>query len=95
MDDSRIGPECIIGAMSFVKEGSVFPARSLIVGNPAKIVREITDEMVDWKSKGTKLYQQLAYDCKNELTESDPLRELPADWKIPNGDFQSWQRTKN
>lgn len=95
MDDTRIGSECIIGAMAFVKEGSNFPDRSLIVGNPAKIVREITDEMIDWKSKGTRLYQQLARDCQHELKQCDPLRELPKDWKIPNGEFQSWQRTKN
>ncbi|MBQ0734554.1 transferase hexapeptide repeat family protein [Aquimarina celericrescens] len=77
MDDAEIGEECIVGAMSFIKANVVFPKRSLIVGNPAKIIREVSDEMIDWKTKGTKLYQQLPADCFESLREVEPLREVP------------------
>ena len=77
MDDAEIGDECIVGAMSFVKANSIFEARSLIVGNPAKVMKRVTDEMIDWKTKGTKLYQQLPTDCFESLKEVEPLREVP------------------
>ncbi len=43
---SVIGEESIIGAGAVIKEGMVVPPRSLVVGVPAKIVREVTDEQV-------------------------------------------------
>ncbi|MEP7197217.1 MAG: transferase hexapeptide repeat family protein [Saprospiraceae bacterium] len=95
MDDVIISEECIIGAMSFIKERSVFDRRSLIVGNPAKVVKLVSDEMIHWKSKGTALYQQLASDCLTQLEECDPLRSLPSDWKTPNGDYVSWKNEIN
>ncbi|PKP26817.1 MAG: gamma carbonic anhydrase family protein [Bacteroidetes bacterium HGW-Bacteroidetes-2] len=77
MDDAQIGDECIIGAMAFVKAEVVIPRRSLVVGNPAKISKEVTDEMIDWKTAGTRLYQQLPADCHDSLREVEPLREIP------------------
>ncbi|MFN8264904.1 MAG: transferase hexapeptide repeat family protein [Chitinophagaceae bacterium] len=74
MDHVILGDECIVGALSFVKEGESFNARSLIVGNPAKKIKEVTDEMINWKTEGTKLYQQLATDMNNEWKECEPLR---------------------
>ncbi|MFM7757649.1 MAG: transferase hexapeptide repeat family protein, partial [Crocinitomicaceae bacterium] len=59
MDDVEIGDESIIGALSFVSANTVIPARSLVVGNPAKVVKEVSDEMIAWKTEGTKLYQSL------------------------------------
>ncbi len=79
MDDAEIGDECIVGAMSFVKANSVFQKRSLIVGNPAKVIKEVSDEMIAWKTKGTELYQQLPADCFESLQEIEPLREIPKD----------------
>ncbi|WP_378186611.1 transferase hexapeptide repeat family protein [Aquimarina sp. W85] len=79
MDDAQIGDECIVGAMSFVKATSIFDNRSLIVGNPAKVIKEISDEMIAWKTKGTQLYQQLPQDCFESLVEVEPLREVPKD----------------
>jgi phenylacetic acid degradation protein len=58
MDDAQIGDESIIGAMAFVKAETKIPARSLVVGNPAKIIKEVSDDMIAWKTAGTKLYQQ-------------------------------------
>ncbi len=77
MDDTEIGDECIVGAMSFVKAESVFDNRQLIVGNPAKAIKEVSEEMIAWKTAGTKLYQQLPADCHDSLKEVEPLRTIP------------------
>src|SRR5690606_2226773 len=77
MDDAEIGDECIVGAMSFVKAEEKFPPRKLIVGNPAKAIKDISDEMIAWKTAGTRLYQQLPADCHESLREVEPLGELP------------------
>jgi len=77
MDDAVIGDECIVGAMAFVKAESVFESRQLIVGNPAKAIKQVSEEMIAWKTAGTKLYQQLPQDCFDSLIEVEPLRELP------------------
>lgn len=66
MDNVILGDECIVGALSFIKEGEVFEKRSLIVGNPAKKIKEVSDEMITWKSKGTELYQLLPKEMKEE-----------------------------
>ena len=79
MDDAEIGDECIVGAMAFVKAETKIPNRSLVVGNPAKIVKQVSDEMIAWKTKGTALYQQLPSDCHESLKEVEPLREIPKD----------------
>lgn len=77
MDDAEIGDESIIGAMAFVKAKTIIPKRSLVVGNPAKIIKQVSDEMIAWKTKGTQLYQQLPADCHESLREVEPLREVP------------------
>ncbi|MBK8600352.1 MAG: transferase hexapeptide repeat family protein [Flavobacterium sp.] len=78
MDDADVGDECIIGALSFVKAGMKIPNRKMVVGNPAVIVKDISDEMIDWKTKGTALYQQLPKECYETLKAVEPLREIPA-----------------
>ena len=56
MDNVEIGEECIVGALCFIKADTVIPRRSLVVGNPGKIIREVSDEMITWKTEGTALY---------------------------------------
>jgi len=82
MDDAEIGDESIIGAMAFVKAATKIPNRSLVVGNPAKIVKQVSDAMIVWKTKGTQLYQQLPADCHESLKEVEPLREVPENMKM-------------
>ncbi len=77
MDDAEIGDECIVGAMAFVKGETKIPSRSLVVGNPAKVIKQVSDEMMAWKTKGTQLYQQLPTDCHETLKAVEPLREVP------------------
>src|SRR4249920_1921029 len=59
MDGAELGDECIVGALTLIKEEEIIPARSLIVGNPGKIIKQVTDEMMAWKKEGARLYQQL------------------------------------
>jgi phenylacetic acid degradation protein len=77
MDDAEIGSESIIGALAFVKAETKIPKRSLVVGNPAKIIKEVSDDMIAWKTAGTRLYQQLPADCHKSLEAVEPLTEVP------------------
>lgn len=87
MDDVEIGDESIIGAMAFVKAETKIPKRSLVVGNPAKVIKQVTDEMIAWKTKGTHLYQQLPKECQDTLREVEPLREVPKDRTIQENTY--------
>jgi phenylacetic acid degradation protein/carnitine operon protein CaiE len=75
MDEVEIGDECIVGALSFVKTGEIIPKRSLLAGNPAKIIKQVSDEMIAWKTKGTEIYQQLPEQCKSTLKPCEALQE--------------------
>jgi phenylacetic acid degradation protein len=74
MDEVELGDESIVGALCFIKQREKIPARSLVVGNPSKIIKQ-TDDMIAWKTEGTKLYQQLPKQCFETLKPCDPLRE--------------------
>ena len=89
MDDAEIGDESIVGAMAFVKAETIIPKRSLVVGNPAKVIKQVTDEMIAWKTKGTQLYQQLPKDCHDSLREVEPLREIPENMKVQDVIYQT------
>lgn len=89
MDGAEIGDECIVGAMSFVKAEQKFESRKLIVGNPAKAIKDVSDEMIAWKSAGTKLYQQLPKDCHDSLREVEPLREIPENKPIQENYYET------
>jgi phenylacetic acid degradation protein len=97
MDEVEIGRECIIGALTFIKVGEKIPPRSLVVGNPARIVKEVSDELIDWKSEGTRLYQQLPNDCVESLIPCEPLRKIPAnrpDQEVAYRHFKASQNIK-
>ncbi len=87
MDKVHIGPECIVGAMSFVKTGMQVPARSLLAGSPARIIRQVTDTEIEWKTNGSREYQQLAVRSRATLHECEPLRTMEADRPRLPGDF--------
>lgn len=75
MDDVELGDECIVGALTFIKEGEKIPPRSLVAGNPGQIKKQVTDEMIRWKSEGTSLYQQLPAEMFNSFKEVKPLKK--------------------
>jgi phenylacetic acid degradation protein len=94
MDDVEIGDESIIGALSFVNAGTVIPPRSLLVGNPGKVIKQVSEEMIAWKTMGTRLYQQLPADCFDSLQVCEPLRELPADRPSQESLYATWEQIK-
>jgi phenylacetic acid degradation protein len=73
MDGVEIGPDSIVAAMAFVKAGMVTPPRSLLVGSPARILREVSDEELAWKVEGTRQYQELARRSAKSMLETEPL----------------------
>jgi phenylacetic acid degradation protein len=79
MDDVELGDECIVGALAFLKAGMVVPPRKMLVGNPAQIIRDVSDALIEWKTRGTALYQKLPAECFATLRAVEPLREIPAD----------------
>jgi phenylacetic acid degradation protein len=95
MDDVEIGDESIIGALCFVNANMKIPERSLVVGNPAKIIKQVSDEMIDWKTKGTTLYQQLPKDCFESLTPCEALTEVPLNRPTQESLFATWEKIKN
>lgn len=95
MDDVVMEDECIIGALCFVPAKMHLPKRSLVVGNPAKIIKEVSDEMIAWKTKGTALYQALPKECHDTLTECEPLREIEDNRPKQEAMFVTWEKIKN
>ena len=79
MDDAVIGESSIVGATAFVAANFECPPRSLLVGAPAKIKRELTEKEIEWKSRGTQEYQQLAQRCRASLVKTEALTEVEAD----------------
>jgi carbonic anhydrase/acetyltransferase-like protein (isoleucine patch superfamily) len=95
MDNVILGDECIVGALGFIKAGEIFESRSLIVGNPAKKIKTVTDEMINWKTEGTKLYHQLPKAMFENWKECEPLREKPAkDINDIKTGYKTWNETK-
>ena len=94
MDEVVIEDECIIGALCFINAKMHIPKRSLVVGNPAKIIKQVSDEMLAWKTKGTALYQQLPADCYDSLRACEPLRTLPEDRPEQGVLFETWEKLK-
>jgi|TARA_B110000977_G_scaffold37590_1_gene50555 phenylacetic acid degradation protein len=94
MDNVDLGEECVVGALSIVKAGTIVPRRSLIVGNPAKVVKQLDDEFFAWKTKGTKLYQTLPEDCRKYMKPCEPLREMPTDRPVQESLYKTWDSIK-
>jgi carbonic anhydrase/acetyltransferase-like protein (isoleucine patch superfamily) len=93
MDDVELGDECIVGALCFIKQGEKIPARSLVVGNPAKIIKEVSDDMIHWKTEGTKLYQQLPQQCVATLKLCEPLREETHQEPLFTADYKPFKKS--
>ena len=94
MDNASIGKGCVVGALCFVPAELKIPDRKVVVGNPAKIVKDVSDEMLKWKTEGTKLYQQLPNDLRETLKPCEPLREIPEGMKIQENKYKTWKEEK-
>ena len=95
MDEAVIGDECIIGALSFIKAGEQIPPRSLVAGNPGRIIKTVSDDMLRWKTQGTRLYQSLPASCYESLEACEPLREVPAERPAQEVLLHTWQQIKD
>lgn len=85
MDGATIGAESFVAALALVKAGMEVPPRSLVVGIPARIVRELRDDEIAKKSEGTRLYRLLAQRYRATSMEVEPLREVEANRQgLPN-----------
>jgi carbonic anhydrase/acetyltransferase-like protein (isoleucine patch superfamily) len=93
MDEVELGDECIVGALCFIKQGEKIPPRSLVVGNPSKIIRQVSNEMISWKTEGTQLYQQLPQQCFETLKPCEPLRENTGQQPIFQSHYQPFKKT--
>lgn len=94
MDDVIIEDECIIGALCFVPAKMNIQRRSLVVGNPAKIMKEVSDEMMNWKTMGTALYQHLPSELHQSLKEVEPLRQIEANRPSQESMYKTWKAIK-
>lgn len=94
MDNAKIGEGSIVGALCFVKEGMQIPDRKIVVGNPAKIIKDVTDEMLAWKTEGTGWYQRLPEQMHRSFKECEPLREIPDSQQTQNPDYLTWGQRK-
>jgi phenylacetic acid degradation protein len=93
MDNAEIGAGSIVGALTFVPGEMKIPARKIAVGNPAKVVKDVSDEMLNWKSQGTRLYQTLPDACRATLRPVKP--RLTRKKRLPKqkASFRTWKST--
>lgn len=95
MDNVELGDECIVGALSFVKADEKIPSRSLLAGNPSKIIKQVSDDMIAWKTAGTALYQSLPKEMFESWQPCEPLRSIPDDRPSQEMLYQTWNSIKD
>lgn len=93
MDDAVVGDDSLVGALSFVKAEMQIPNRKVVAGNPAKILKDVTDEMLTWKTNGTALYQKLPLECHEQLKETTSLKEPSNQENIDFSDYKTWKKS--
>src|SRR5215218_8723971 len=91
MDNVELGDECIVGALTFIKANEKIPARSLVAGNPGKIIKQVSDEMINWKTEGTKLYQALPKEMFEHWEVCEPLRSIPENRPSQEILYKTWK----
>jgi phenylacetic acid degradation protein/carnitine operon protein CaiE len=94
MDNVELGEESIVGALTFISADTKVPRRSLVVGNPGKVIRQVSDEMLAWKTAGTALYQSLPRDMKQHWIQCEPLHDLPANIGAQDAIYKTWNESK-
>ena len=95
MDRATIGEGCIVGALCFVPAEMQIPPRKVVVGNPAKIVKDVSDEMLAWKTEGTALYQALPARMRESLEPCEPLRAVPSDRAAQTMSYKTWREIRS
>ena len=98
MDHAVVGAGSIVGALCFVPSEMVIPERSVVVGNPARVVKAVSDEMLAWKTEGTRLYQGLPGRLRASLRPCEPLRERTAEQDAlraaQDATYRTWRESR-
>lgn len=94
MDRATVGAGSIIGALTFVPADMAIPPRKVVVGNPARIVKDVSDEMLAWKTEGTHLYQQLPGRLRAGLVPCEPLRDVPKGRQQKQAVYETWHERR-
>ena len=94
MDRAVVGAESIVGALCFVPADMIIPPRTVVAGNPARAVKQVSDDMVQWKTEGTRLYQGLPERLRGSLRPAEPLRQVPAERPEQQASYQTWHETR-
>lgn len=69
LDHAEIGEECIIGANTLITQGAKIPPRSLVVGSPGKVVRQLQDKDLELIQLSIDTYVQKGKEFKEILTD--------------------------
>ena len=67
LNKAVIGKDSLVGAGSIVTEGKTFPDRSMILGSPAKVVRELSEENASRLALSAESYVKRGQDFKANL----------------------------
>ncbi len=78
MNHAKIGESCIVGANTLIAEGKEFPARSLVLGSPGRILRELDHQEVEQLN-------QLAQVYVNNILRYRQLTAVPDSSNEPRG----------
>ena len=92
MDNVDLGDECIVGALTFIKQDEKIPSRSLVAGNPGKIIKQVSDEMIEWKTRGTGLYQELPGEMKEGWEVCEALTEMEANRPVQEKFYEQFKK---
>jgi phenylacetic acid degradation protein len=94
MDRASVGAGSIVGALTFIPADMRIDERKVVVGNPARVVKDVSDEMLAWKTEGTKLYQQLPARLHATLVPCEPLRAVPEDRRAQSAVYETWHERR-
>jgi phenylacetic acid degradation protein len=94
MDNVIVGENCIVAALSFVAADTEIPNRKLFGGSPAREIKDVSDSMINWKTKGTQLYQKLPSEMHATFKECEPLREKEANRPTQESMYKTWNEIK-
>lgn len=75
LDHAVIGAESLVAALSLVKNDMKVPPRSLVAGNPARIIKQFEPQQITWRNDGEGEYQRLAREMLRDCRECAPLAE--------------------
>lgn len=91
MDGAIVGKNSIVGALSFVKAEEIIPDNHLYAGNPGRIIKEISADMIEWKTEGTALYQSLPASCHSSLLPVSPLTSIEENRPAHEMVYKTWK----